>query len=104
MTITKEEFAKIIGIETGPDINSIRQAVVSKQFQKNKGKRALLLQESYPFLFIGEIVDVVGDFLILNTEITNITELDEYSFRIHLDTIQVFFIEDGKHTIPDIRK
>jgi len=98
-----KKYARKLGIHDGPDINAIRNAVVSRAFQENIGKRAILLQESFPFLFVGEIFAVEADFMLLKTEFTNISEFDGELFRIHLDTVHVFFIEDGKHRIPDIR-
>ncbi|TSI06691.1 hypothetical protein [Lysinibacillus sp. BW-2-10] len=86
------------------NINDIRYSVVSGHFQNNPGKRALLLIFPFPFLIIGKIVDVVSDFVVIKAEVTNVTELDDEEFRVHLDDIEVFYIEqpDGSK-IPDIR-
>jgi len=103
MSSSRDELANRLNLNEGPDINAIRQTVVSDKFQRSVGKRVILLQESFPFLFIGKIKGVEGDFLELKVEITNINELDGERFRIHLDSVQVFFIEEGHHVIPDIR-
>ncbi|HZG83491.1 hypothetical protein [Paenibacillus sp.] len=98
-----KKYAKQLGLGESADITAVRNAVVSRVFQESIGKRVILLQESFPFLFVGEIFAVEADFMLLKTEFTNIAEFDGELFRIHLDTVHVFFIEDGKHCIPDIR-
>lgn len=103
MFSSDQEFTNGVDITEGPDLNAIRRAVVCRTFKQNINRRVLLLQESFPFLFIGKIKAVEGDFLKLKVEVTNITEFDGEMFRIHLDTVQVFYIEDDKHVIPDIR-
>lgn len=87
----------------GIDINAIREAVVSLEFQNNIGKRALVLISSFPFLFIGTIEEVVSDYLMIKAEVTNVTELDDETFRVHIDDIEVFYIENEGRKIPDIR-
>ena len=86
------------------NINAIREASVTEQFMNNLGKRALILIFPYPFLIIGSIVEVVSDYLVINAEVTNVTELDGEEFRVHIDDIEVFYIEqENKPPIPDIR-
>ncbi|WP_413366295.1 hypothetical protein [Lysinibacillus sp. 3P01SB] len=87
----------------GIDINAIREAVVSLEFQNNIEKRALILISSFPFLIIGTIEEVVSDYLVIKAEVTNVTELDGEVFRIHIDDIEVFYIEKEGREIPDIR-
>ncbi|PQD95203.1 hypothetical protein CYL18_10495 [Pradoshia eiseniae] len=88
----------------GEDINAIRQAHVTREFEENISRRALILMASYPFLIIGKIVEVVGDYVVIKAEVTNITELDGETFNIHIDNIEVFYIQKpGQPVIPDIR-
>jgi hypothetical protein len=85
------------------DINSIREAFVAEAFSENVGRRAFILISPYPFLIIGEIISVTSDYLVIKAEVTNVAELDNEVFRVHIDNIEVFYIEiDGKK-IPDIR-
>ncbi|MEH7604416.1 hypothetical protein [Priestia megaterium] len=100
--MTKEELAEKLGLSE-PDINALRQAVVTKAFEESPGKRALLLIGPYPFLVIGSIVEVLSDYLVIEAEITNVAELDDEIFRIHIDNIEVFYIEEDGKPIPDIR-
>ncbi len=87
----------------GIDINAIREAVVSLQFKNNIGRRALLLIPSFPFLIVGTIEDVISDYVVIKAEVTNVTELDGETFRVHTDDIEVFYVEDEGRKIPDIR-
>lgn len=87
-----------------PDINTVREFVVTEEFRVNVGKKALILIAPFPFLIIGTIKAVNGDFLIIKADVTNVNELDDEIFRIHIDEIEVFYIEQpGKPEIPDIR-
>lgn len=97
-----QSLAQELGIE-GTDINAIRQAVVSQTFQDNIKKRALILIAPYPFLIIGKIQGVVSDYLEIKAEVTNINELDGETFTIHIDKVEVFYIEKDGKPIPDIR-
>lgn len=90
-------------LSTSIDINSIREAVVSREFEKNQGKKAIILMSQFPFLIIGPIVEVISDFLVIKAEVTNITDLDGEKFRVHIDDIEVFYIEKNGREIPDIR-
>ncbi|MDN4492796.1 hypothetical protein [Ureibacillus aquaedulcis] len=86
------------------DINAFREYGVTQEFRENIGMRALILIAPFPFLIIGRIEDVVTDYLIICAEVTNINELDGEEFRIHIDDIEVFYIEkDNRRPIPDIR-
>lgn len=83
-------------------INEIRRSVVSKAFQSNRGKRSLVLIAEFPFLIIGTIQDVVRDYVIIETETTSIAELEGKNLNIHIDQVQVFYIETGGKKIPRI--
>jgi len=85
------------------DINAVREAVVAEEFNQNVGRRAFILIAPYPFLIIGEIKSVTSDYLVIKAEITNVAEFDDEVFRVHLDDIEVFYIEKDGKRIPDIR-
>ena len=82
------------------DINAIRQSVVSQDFSNNINQRVIVLLGQYPFLIIGLIKEVVGDIVFIKAEFTHVSELDGFEFRIHLDDIEVYFIETEFHKIP----
>ncbi|CAM5180884.1 putative protein OS=Ureibacillus acetophenoni OX=614649 GN=SAMN05877842_103234 PE=4 SV=1 [Ureibacillus acetophenoni] len=93
-----------IGSPDSPDINAVREFVVTQEFRLNIGRKALLLIFSFPFLIIGKIQAVNGDYLIIKADVTNVNELDDEVFRVHIDEIEVFYIEKpGQPEIPDIR-
>lgn len=96
-----EKLAAQLG--TSPDINAVRQAVVSRDFENHPGSRALIMIAQYPFFIIGTIVEVISDYLLIETEITNVSDLDNEMLRIHIDDIEVFYIEKDGVPIPDIR-
>ena len=85
------------------DINAIREAIVAETFSVNIGRRALILISPYPFLIIGEIISVISDYLVIKAEVTNVAEFDNEVFRVHIDDIEVFYIEKDGKKIPDIR-
>jgi hypothetical protein len=99
----KVELIKNLGIGN-TDINAIRQAVVSKEFKLNDGNRVLVMISQYPFLIVGRIKSVVSDYVLIEAEVTNIFELDGEVFHVHIDSIEVFYIENEGIQIPDIRK
>ena len=99
--MNKNELANQLSSET--DINAIRNAVVSQEFENNQNNRALILIAPFPFLVIGKIIEVVSDFVVIDAEVTNVSELDDEKFRIHMDDIEVFYIEKEGRAIPDIR-
>ena len=84
------------------DINAIRQSVVSQDFSNNIDQRVIVMLGQYPFLIIGWIKEVVGDIVLIKAEFTHISELDGFIFRIHLDDIEVYFIETESHKIPKL--
>ena len=86
------------------NINAIREFFVTIEFKENIGEQALILISPFPFLIIGTIQEVVSDYLVIKAEVTNIAELDDEVFRVHIDDIEVLYIEKpGKPKIPDIR-
>nr|WP_232337001.1 hypothetical protein [Lysinibacillus timonensis] len=101
----REDFESFgIGGFGSPDINAVREFVVTQEFRENIGSKALLLISPFPFLIIGTIKAVNGDYLIIKADVTNVVELDDEIFRVHIDEIEVFYIEKpGQPKIPDIR-
>jgi len=86
------------------NINAVREFFLSIEFKENVGERALILISPFPFLIIGTIQEVVSDYLVIKAEVTNIAELDDEVFRVHIDDIEVFYIEKpGEPKIPNIR-
>lgn len=54
-------------------------------------------------MFIGEILSVVEDYVEIAVEITQFAQLENRSWFVHIDNIEVFYIErPGKPQIPEL--
>lgn len=84
------------------DINFIRESAVEETFKKSIGKKVLILTQEFPFLVIGKIKNVEGDYVFVDVETTHIDPLENRVFRIHLDRVEVFYIEKPGKLIPKI--
>ena len=82
------------------DINFIRESAVEQIFKKSICKRVLILTEEFPFIVIGRIQKVEGDYVFVDVETTHIDPLENRIFRIHLDRVEVFYIEKKGQEIP----
>ncbi|WP_071728676.1 MULTISPECIES: hypothetical protein [Bacillus cereus group] len=87
-----------------PLINELRRANVTQEFENHIGSRIFILIAQFPFMIIGTIVEVQGDYAFIKIETTHINEFDNLTARVHIDDIEVFFIEDGKFKIPNIQQ
>jgi hypothetical protein len=90
--------------DKGKPINDIRQAVLVQTFKEAKGKRVLVMTPFFPFLIIGEIVNVISDFVFIKIETTHIQEIEGEKIRIHIDDIDVFHIEEEGNPIPRLNE
>lgn len=86
-----------------PSVNRIRQEALVAEFREYIGNRILVMTESYPFFYVGRITDVESDTVFIKVEISNVPEFDNIVLRIHIENIQVYFIETPQHPIPEIR-
>ncbi|MBT2758778.1 hypothetical protein J7E71_23180 [Mesobacillus foraminis] len=86
------------------DNNRIHHIAMVTNFTENIGRKAFILTPSYPFMFIGEIMDVMGDLVEIAVETTHFSQLEDRSWFIHVDNIEVFYIEmPGEPCIPELR-
>lgn len=90
--------------DKGMAINDIRQAVLSRTFEDATGKMVLVMTPFFPFLIIGEIMNVKSDFVIIKIETTHIQEIEGQRIRIHIDDIDVFHIEEEGNPIPSFNE
>lgn len=86
------------------NINAVRRAAVTKTLKKSVCRRILILTAEFPFLIIGEIRDVDGDYVYVYVETTNVDQFEKRTMRIHIDRIIVFHIETTEYPIPKIGK
>ncbi|MFD1735428.1 hypothetical protein ACFSCX_02525 [Bacillus salitolerans] len=86
-----------------PSINDIHDESLIQEFINGIGKNALILTPSFPFVFIGKIVEVIEDYVVLDTRVTTIAELENRQWDIHVHNIEVFYIETkGLPRIPQL--
>ncbi|MCM3789838.1 hypothetical protein M3221_15700 [Domibacillus indicus] len=85
------------------DHNGMHDAALVEHFRAAIGQRAFLLTPSYPFMFIGEIVSLIGDQVELAVETTHFAQLENRNWLIHIHNIEVFYIEfPGDPRIPEL--
>lgn len=84
------------------NINALRRAAVSKALKESICSRILILTAEFPFLIIGKIKKVEGDYVFVDIETTNVDKFEEKIIRIHVDRIIVFYIETDDEPIPEI--
>ncbi|MBM7580491.1 hypothetical protein [Jeotgalibacillus terrae] len=69
------------------------------------GAKMLALTSSFPYFFIGRIIHTVDDYVVLSVETTNVAELENREWHLHIHDIEVFYIErDGWPLIPNLRE
>jgi hypothetical protein len=82
-------------------INQAHEDGLIQHFTNGIGHRAIMLSPSYPFFFIGEIMNVMNDIVEIYVETTSFAQLENRSWFLHIDNIEVFYIErDGEIPIP----
>ncbi|WP_309090209.1 hypothetical protein [Domibacillus sp.] len=84
-------------------LNVMHDTALVEYFGASIGQRAFILTPSYPFMFVGEIVSLIGDQVELAVETTHFAQLENRSWLIHIDNIEVFYIEfSGDPRIPEL--
>jgi hypothetical protein len=84
-------------------VNTMHDEELLKHFQDGIGHRVFVLSPSFPFMFIGEIISVVEDALEIFVETTHFAQLENRTWFIHIDNIEVFYIErPGEPRIPEL--
>jgi hypothetical protein len=86
-----------------PSINDIHDEGVIQDFRDGIGKKVFILTPSFPFVFIGKIVEVIEDYVLLDTQVTTIAELENRNWFIHVHSIETYYIETkGLPRIPKL--
>ncbi|PLT34064.1 hypothetical protein [Bacillus sp. V5-8f] len=87
-----------------PSSNDIHDEALIHEFMENIGENVLILTPSYPFVFIGKIVEIVDDHAVVDVETTTIVELEKRKWHIHIHQIEAFYIErKGLPAIPNLK-
>ena len=92
-------------LNTHGPINDQREEALMNYFNRNIGRRIFILTEAFPFMFIGRITGMVGDLVVLDVETTSVPALEGKVWNVHLDSIDVFYIETGiGEKIPHLKE
>lgn len=86
-----------------PTVNDIHDESLIYYFMERVGKKVLIMTPSFPFLMIGIIVETADDYLVIDVETTNISELEQRKWFIHIHDIEVFYVEEDGPPIPQLR-
>ncbi|MFD2213359.1 hypothetical protein [Metabacillus endolithicus] len=85
------------------DINVLRDQAIIDYFTENIGQRAFVLTPSFPFMFVGEILDVMEDMVLIDVEATHFSQLENRTWFIHAHQIEIFYVErEGEARIPKL--
>ncbi|KZE37313.1 hypothetical protein AV656_12145 [Bhargavaea cecembensis] len=85
-------------------VNVRRDGAIIEHFRSNIGRKVFILTESFPFLYIGILKDVVDDMAVLDVEVSHVPALEEKEWHVHVHSIDVFYIETGMgEKIPDLK-
>ncbi|MCM3408559.1 hypothetical protein [Metabacillus litoralis] len=86
------------------NINVLRDQALVDTFANSVGKRVFILTPSYPFMFVGEIMDVMEDMVLIDVEATHFSQLENRTWFIHIHNIEIFYIEEeGGVKIPELK-
>ncbi|MBE4909415.1 hypothetical protein IMZ08_15290 [Bacillus luteolus] len=86
----------------GIDINTVHDEAIIQHFEDGVGHRLFALIPNFPFMFVGTILEVADDHVLVDVETTSQAVLENRVWHIHIHSIEVFFIE--RHDGPQIPK
>lgn len=90
--------------EKSDETNTLHDNALVDHFELGIGKKAIILTPSFPFLFIGKIMNVMDDVVEVDVETTHFSQLEERIWMIHIHNIEVFYIEKEEGpSIPELR-
>lgn len=85
-------------------VNVVRDDAIVQHFRKNIGRKAFILIEAFPFMFIGIIKEVIEDMVVLDVLTTHVPALESKEWTVHIHSIEIFYIEsDLGAKIPDLK-
>lgn len=87
-----------------PPINVLHDEALLQEFKNGIGRNVLILTPSFPYVFIGKIIELVEDYVVVDVNVTTIAELEKRKWHIHIDQIDAFYIQrQGLPRIPDLK-
>jgi hypothetical protein len=85
------------------DVNEIHDQALIQHFKNGIHHKVFVLSPSYPYIFIGKILRVLGDTVEIDVETTHFAQLEHRTWYIHIHNIEVFYIErPGAPKIPEL--
>ncbi|WP_213421508.1 hypothetical protein [Bhargavaea massiliensis] len=85
-------------------VNVRRDEAIVEHFKRNKGRKIFILTESFPFMYIGILKDVVDDMAVVDVLTSHVPALEGKEWHVHIHSIDVFYIETGLgEKIPDLK-
>ncbi|MFC4403389.1 hypothetical protein [Gracilibacillus xinjiangensis] len=88
-----------------PTDNILHDYALVEHFEDGIGRMVFIMTPSFPFIFIGKIVDVMYDHVIIDVETTSISQLENRIWNLHIHQIEAFYIErDNGPKIPELRE
>ena len=83
--------------------NQLKNKELVNYFKRHIGRKAFILMEAFPFMFIGRIEKVIDDMAVLSVETTSVPALEDREWSLHIHSIEAFYIEKmGSPKIPDL--
>ncbi|WP_046180175.1 hypothetical protein [Domibacillus tundrae] len=87
----------------GTTENQLKDKELVNHFKRHIGRKAFILTEAFPFMFIGKIKKVLDDMAVLSVETTSVPALENREWSVHIHSIEAFYIEKvGSPKIPDL--
>jgi hypothetical protein len=84
-------------------INTMHDEELINHFRDGIGHKVFILTPSFPFMFIGKIISIAEDTVEVFVETTHFDQLENRTWFIHIDNIEVFYIErPGEPKIPEL--
>jgi hypothetical protein len=87
-----------------PATNTIHDEALMQHFKDGIGRKVFILTPSFPFVFIGKIIDMIDDNVVIDVETTTIAQLENRIWNVHIHQVEAFFIErDDGPKIPKLK-
>lgn len=86
-------------------INVVHDQALIEEFINGIDKNVFIMTPSFPYIFIGKLVDVVEDHAVVDVKVTSISELEDRLWHVHIHQIEVFYIQrKGLPRIPQLKE
>ncbi|GAE34249.1 hypothetical protein [Halalkalibacter akibai] len=80
---------------------TVRQKVVADTLKSSIGKKVFILIQPYPFVIIGNLLEIKSDFLLVEIEPDHLSELKQGLIHVKITDIEAFYIEEASFSSND---